>query len=626
MQTTDLDNHSAFVTGLSDYFLSSVNLPTEGPVFDALCVALSALNLSLLEGGLCATIDSQVASILLKNKLATEATAADKEASIATPLVLADEENIYLNRDYAVESELANRIYAFVSRARTNTEINKTENSVIDLVKEKAFSVIYGGPGTGKTSSLARILENLLYENPNLRIFLGAPTGKASARMHEALDAAASKNYPNLREKLKKSGSAGLPARTIHKWLYSPQDSGEKPSKENPLDCDLFVLDEASMLDARLAAQLLCVLDHQRTKLLFLGDAYQLRSVGPGSLFADLCSLGREHGFAIELKKSFRFDPKSAVGKMAYAINKAARENCDDGPATVSEPATRATEVQPIPVSLNLYQDTDEKEPLAFLLHKLGLSDPNDVHLTRLDIASRSGTELPAAVRSWIDERLNHYADVISARDETQYLVEAQRFRVLCATRQGNLSVSSVNAYASQSLKSALMQRGFENPGRTGEMIIVTKNDDATDLYNGDMGIILPTSADGITRVLFSSASGALRRISLSLLPEYESAFAITIHKSQGSEYEDLALLLPNFGADSLLTNELLYTAITRVKDRKDIENRIVQYGRLTIFSSVSALLSSLESFSVRKTGLKNRLREIFRKDQDEADEFTLSN
>ncbi len=243
-----------------------------------------------------------------------------------------------------------------------------------------------------------------------------------------------------------------------------------------------------------------------------------------------------------------------------------------------------------------------------------------------MDIASRSGTELPAAVRSWIDERLNHYADVISARDETQYLVEAQRFRVLCATRQGNLSVSSVNTYASQSLKSALMQRGFENPGRTGEMIIVTKNDDATELYNGDMGIILPTSADGITRVLFSSASGALRRISLSLLPEYESAFAITIHKSQGSEYEDLALLLPNFGADSLLTNELLYTAITRVKDRKDIENRIVQYGRLTIFSSVSALLRALESFSVRKTGLKNRLREIFRKDQDEADEFTLSN
>ncbi len=110
----------------------------------------------------------------------------------------------------------------------------------------------------------------------------------------------------------------------------------------------------------------------------------------------------------------------------------------------------------------------------------------------------------------------------------------------------------------------------------------------------------------------------------LSLLPEYESAFAITIHKSQGSEYEDLALLLPRFGAETLLSNELLYTAITRVKDRKDSENRIVQYGKLSIFTSVSSLEKTLSSFSARKTGLKNRLCDIFKKDEGKADEFAL--
>ncbi len=161
---------------------------------------------------------------------------------------------------------------------------------------------------------------------------------------------------------------------------------------------------------------------------------------------------------------------------------------------------------------------------------------------------------------------------------------------------------------------------------RTGEMIMITKNDDATELYNGDMGIILPTTEDGVTPVLFSGASGAMRHISLSLLPEYESAFAITIHKSQGSEYEDVALLLSRFGAETLLSNELLYTAITRVKDKKDFENRIVQYGKLSIFTSIDSLEKALESFSVRKTGLKNRLRDIFAKDEYEADHLSPSN
>ncbi len=626
MEHNEEKTPAASVSALSDYFLSSIGLEKEGAIHETLKRVLTELEVSLSEGGLCAQTSSENAQLLIKAHLATDFNTAKVNETIPTPLIFADNENLYLNRDFAIERELANRICDFVSRNIEDQSATAcSHDAVFHLVKGKSFSVIYGGPGTGKTSSLARILDNLLRENPNLKIYLGAPTGKASARMHEALEEA-SKNYPYLREKLKKSGTLNLASRTIHKWLYSPQDTGERPSEENPLDCDLFVLDEASMLDARLAAQLLRVLDCQRTKILFLGDAYQLRSVGPGSLFADLCALGREKGFAIELKKSFRFDPKSAVGKMAYAINKRAREKCFDAPASESEPAICAPNATRYPVSLNLYKDSDEKEAIDTLLNRLGLSDSSDICLHDLESDSRYSQELPLTVRNWIDAHMNRYADTIKTGDETSFFSEAQRFRVLCATRSGNLSVASVNAYASNSLKRALSERGFENPARTGEMIIVTKNDDATDLYNGDMGIILPTTEDGITHVLFSSASGALRHVSLCLLPEYESAFAITIHKSQGSEYEDVALLLPYSGAETLLSNELLYTAITRVKDRKDAENRIVQYGKLSIFTSLSSLERALESFSVRKTGLKNRLRDIFTKDEYEADQFRLTN
>ncbi len=624
MELTDLKTPSAFVSALSDYFLSSIDLAKEGPVYAALNRALTELEISLSEGGLCAQISRDDASLLLKASLATDISTAKENEEIASPLIYADNENIYLHRDYEVERNLAKRLYDFVAKGLGKNPKNKeTPTNTLTLVKDNALSVIYGGPGTGKTSSLANILEDLFRINPNLTVFLGAPTGKASARMHEALVSASQKNHPLLAEKLKLSENSNLLSRTIHKWLYTAQETGEKPSEENPLACDVFVLDEASMLDARLAAQLLRVIDAEKTKLLFLGDAYQLRSVGPGSLFADLCALGRNYGFAIELKKSFRFDPNSAVGKMAFAINSAARKNSADSPANKSEPALCASPLNPTPVSLYLYNDIEENDSLIGLLQKLGLSDSNDVDLHFLDTA-HSNTDLPIEVKSWIDDRLNHYADLIKEGDENRLFTEAQRFRILCATREGNLSVASVNAYAREALRNALLKRGFEIPARTGEMIIVTKNDDATNLFNGDMGIILPAGPSGITEVLFRSASEELRHVPLSLLPEYESAFAITIHKSQGSEYEDLALLLPRFGAETLLSNELLYTAITRVKDRKDSENRIVQYGKLSIFTSVSSLEKALSSYSARKTGLKNRLCDIFKKDEGKADDFAL--
>ncbi len=619
MNTTENRAPTPFVAAMTEYILDASNLPRKEEVAQSLKESLTALEESLADGGLCAKIKETDAALLTGNGLAYSYKGSLEEN--LPPLILADGENLYLNRDFAVELTLAKCVHDFAIQSQKATqrhpiadisEIEKDPDRkrAIELALTKPFVVIYGGPGTGKTSSLALILELLLEENPRQKIYLGAPTGKAAARMREALETSATDERPHLREKLGKKDNDGIPARTLHKWLYTPQETGERPSKDSPLLCDVFVLDEASMLDARLAATLLDVLDKKRTKVIFLGDAYQLQSVGPGSVFADLCELGRAYGFASELKKSFRFDPLSGIGKMAAAINTLARKKSNDSPARTSEAAERTPEAQPNPIALNLLQTEEVSCYVGSLVSALGLETKEDVaiKITQEEVLN----ELPSEFVHWLESHIREYAKALATRDEDKLWDAAQSFRVLCATRKGRNSVDAVNRYATNALKEALTQYGFEKTTRAGEILIVTKNDDTVGLYNGDIGVVLPADSRGVVRVLFSGASQERRRIALSRLPEYETAFGITIHKSQGSEYEDVALLLPTRGATALLTNELLYTAVTRVKDIKDKDFRITRYGKLSIFASPEALQGALSSCSERKTGLKNRLREAF--------------
>ncbi len=620
MSVTENTPPTAFVAAMAEYILDASTQPKEDKVVQSLKRSLTALEESLSDGGLCAKIGSEDALTLTRAKLAYPFKGT--LAKDSPPLILADGEYLYLNRDFVVELTLAKCIRNFAIKSQGASESpshvdtdeiekNPERKKIINLALTKPFVVIYGGPGTGKTSSLALILEQLLKENPNQKIFLGAPTGKAAARMREALDASATEKRPYLREKLAKKGNDGIPARTLHKWLYTPQETGERPSEKSPLLCDVFVLDEASMLDARLAAALLRVLDANRTKVIFLGDAYQLRSVGPGSVFADLCEVGRECGFACELKRSFRFDPTSGIGKMAVAINALARKKSNDGPAEASEAAERAPEAKPNPIALNLLQSKEAPHAVNSLLNALGLIENKDA---AIKVCEEEATdELPSSFTDWLKSHIAEYAKAVTQSNEDLLWDAAQKFRVLCATREGPNSVDAVNRFAIKALKEALAQNGFDAATRAGEILIVTKNDDTVGLYNGDIGVVLPTDSGDVVRVLFSGASQERRHIALSRLPEYETAFGITIHKSQGSEYEDVALLLPTRGATALLTNELLYTAVTRVKDIKDSDFRITRYGKLSIFASPEALQGALSSCCERKTGLKNRLREAFK-------------
>lgn len=624
---------SDFARTMTEFLLASKGMPEEEPLLSTLHRAFSSLEKTLRQGGLCADILPDDAASLIKAQLAAEHSLQTGLTARATALVVADKNHLYLARDFAVESTLARKI-AFLSeqgpvRAKTKDSCDEKTLSpdlaaVRRLALTRPFCVVFGGPGTGKTTCLAGILETLFEENGRLVVFLAAPTGKAAARMREALEASAkhgSAVFPHLAERLKRNDSLALPARTLHRWLYAQQDSGEKPSPTSPLNCDLFVLDEASMLDARLAEKLLRVIDPKRTRVIFLGDPFQLRSVGPGSVFADLCALGRTQGFAGELKRSFRFNPTSGVGIIAHAVNRLARQRAhEEALPKASEPARVFPGTTPEPVRFYLTGPID-----AELFPMLGLlGDPDNRLYSLSSESSDTDQALPSSLKQWIAARIRPYAALVAQGDATALLNQSQRFRILCAMREGPDSVNAVNDYAVTVLRKELSRRGFADTTDAGRIIIIRKNDDDSGLYNGDMGVVLPAKEGSVTQVIFPGGADGVRCMALSLLPEYETAFAITIHQSQGSEYEDVALVLPTqaqktAGTESLVTNELFYTGITRVKDTKDSEYRITAYGKLAVFSSSESLKTALISLSQRKTGFKWRLIEAFEKDSAAA-------
>ena len=622
------EESSAFARTMTEFILASKGLSEKDPIQPCLNRVFSILEKNLLQGGLCAEISQNEARSLIKARLALEHPQQSTNAEHAPALVIADKTRVYLQRDFAVERNLAEKIALLAAeengvRQTVSPCDESSETSALTLVRRLAltrpFCVIFGGPGTGKTTCLAGILETLFSEEPNLVVYLAAPTGKAAARMREALEASVktrSDLFGNLAQRLRQTGDRALPARTLHRWLYALQDSGEKPSPTSPLDCDLFVLDEASMLDARLAEKLLRVLNPDKTRLILLGDPFQLRSVGPGSVFADLCNFGHAHGFAGELRRSFRFDPQSGVGTIAHAVNNLARKQAKQSHSPeISQPADVYPGTTAEPVRFYLTGATD-----TTLFPLLGLPEQPDDNLYSLTpVLEGNPQELPLCLMQWIDSRLQSYSQVVLQGNENEILRQAQRFRILCAMREGPVGVNAVNAYAVKCLQEHLSQQELSDKPDAGRMIIIRKNDDDLGLYNGDMGVVLPGESGSVTQVLFTGGTDGVRRFSLSLLPEYETAFAITIHQSQGSEYEDVALVLPTqtlekSASQALVTNELIYTGITRVKDTKNAEHQITAYGKLSVFSSGTVLKNALLSLSQRKTGFKNRLVEEFSK------------
>ena len=444
------------------------------------------------------------------------------------------------------------------------------------------FSVITGGPGTGKTTSVVRLLGLLqasaMDAGKALRMRLAAPTGKAAARLSESIGRAISELQ------VSDAVRQAIPAEvgTLHRLLGSRPDTRHFIHHAgNPLALDVLVVDEASMIDLEMMACLLDALP-AGARLILLGDKDQLASVDAGAVLGDLCQgaetgrysqptldwLARETGETLPaterqaadaapdalaeqtvmLRYSRRFDASQGIGRLARLVNDkqaaAARALLDSQPEQLFDLRLQAGQAQ---LLADLFV---EGHPQA------RGTPPGYRHYLDCLHASRPAAGLPPGDEAWSDWA----GRVLQAFDA---------FRLLCALRQGPWGVEGLNLQVAAQLRQAGLI-SHEQGWYEGRPVLVTRNDYSLGLMNGDIGIALELPAAGggsALRVAFArnDGSGGVRFVLPSRLAEVETVYAMTVHKSQGSEFAHTALVLPA-AASPVLTKELLYTAITRAK------------------------------------------------------------
>jgi exodeoxyribonuclease V alpha subunit len=588
-------DQNAFAQQLAQRFEVWCHRLAVEPIVAARLIALSrALATETEAGHVCLSLDVLAKSLdqdadALKEALLGSGWVARPDAAERALFILDSNDRIYFKRHHDYERRLGVRIAAALARPLTQpgpaalallatlfgpmkTDGSHWQRLAAALALHRHFVVVSGGPGTGKTTTVAYLLAALLAETPTLRIALAAPTGKAATRLSAAINARA--------ESVPFSVRAALPrqAQTVHRLLgYSP--TGFRFHAHETLPIDVLVLDEASMLDLSLATQLLeAVPSHAR--ILLLGDRDQLEAVESGAVFAQLCqnpSLSTEMrahlssatqvpleaidvrsdagdpmaDSVIRYTRTFRFRRDSAVGQLALAV--------------------RAGEVDAALSALSS-QATD----LAWL--------------------ESSGASLPKGLIETLKTDYLAYFTLACAEgaDPQQALDTFERSRVLSAQREGPVGVTALNAQLSRALCSAV-GAGVPGPWYAGRPVLVTRNDALLNLYNGDVGVTLKDAA-GRLRVWFRIGEN-LRSFSPSQLPAHDSAFAMTVHKSQGSEFDAATVILPREDSP-LLTREMLYTAVTRVRHS------------LRLVGSKSAVQCAIEKPGNRLSGLRDQIQQ----------------
>ncbi len=439
-----------------------------------------------------------------------------------TPLVLHNC-RLYLHRYYHYEKRLAQQISVL---AAMNVSLPVPENVLdcyftgdgggTDWQKEaakialhKTPTLICGGPGTGKTTTVVKILALLLQgAGRKLDIALAAPTGKAAMRLSESISS--SLKRMQLPEEI--AGFLPTQATTLHRLLgyrhHSPQF---RHNRHNPMGWDVVVVDEASMVDLALMSKLVDALK-PGTRLLLLGDKDQLASVESGAVLGDFIKSLPEN--TVELQKSYRFDDN--IKQLAASINTG-----------------------------------DSAKAWALLAE----STTDNIAILQTDL---------------IEYISHHYARFMAEvyrcprPDVGELFRSFNRFQVLCAIHYGSRGVEGIN----RRVELSLTRRGFGCPSDSwypGRPVLITRNDYSLDLFNGDIGICLTDPADDSVKVWFAATHGGLRSYSPYRLPPCETVFAMTIHKSQGSEFDEVVVVLPEED-NRILSRELIYTAVTRAK------------------------------------------------------------
>ncbi len=494
------------------------------------------------------------------------------------PLILDGGGRLYLAKYWHYESRLAtalrtralgraepmdpDRLRASLDRYFPATERGEVnwQRLAAAVAALKYLAVISGGPGTGKTTTVTRILALLLEQAPEhpLRIALTAPTGKAAARLSQSIRHAKETGQRAPGRENPVVSQIPEQAATLHRLLKlgagraRPYYHGD-----NPLPLDLLVLDEASMVDLPLMAKLVDALP-SRCRLILLGDRDQLYSVEAGKVLGDLCDAGAVHGYSRDFRRllegvtGFDLDlPEESashpIGDCVAILKESHRFDADQGIGALAG-------------TVNLGRTDDALNILRSKDHP------------QVSWQSGRGPGLTARLTGLT---VDGYRDYLEADTPEKALECFERYRVLCAVRYGPFGVERLNLLVEDALRERRLIRGGER-WYAGRPIMVTQNDYTMNLFNGDVGLVLPDpDSGGNLRAFFvrpeaDSPTGRrrprLKAILPSRLPAHETVYAMTVHKSQGSEYQQVDLLLPE-EPSAVVTRELIYTGITRARN-----------------------------------------------------------
>lgn len=533
----------------------------------------------------------------------------------SSPIIL-DNGLLYLQRMWSYEEKVAQ----FFRQENNIVDIDENElikvlNQLFPATKESQetnwqkvaasvaitspISIISGGPGTGKTTTVAKILAAfvMLTSNEKPIIQLAAPTGKAAARLTESLGKALAQL--NLSEEENK----WMPkqAQTIHRLLGAqPESQQVRYNKDNPLQLDILVVDEASMVDLPMMARLIDALP-SKCHVIFLGDKDQLASVEAGAVLGDICRFS-EDGFSQKrfdqinhltqgelvkstdiipvsqtpvsvvsdslclLRKSYRFGEDSGIGQLALAVNK--------GQAKTTIALLKKAEVSPQQLEIAL--------------------EPQDVSFIALESKESYLLMIQDAVNAY-----REYLTLVSQKASPDIILNAfNQYRLLCARREGSFGVSGLNDKIEMLLHRQRLIRRPTNSYQSdyiGRPIMIQRNDSTLGLFNGDIGIML-NNDEGEMKAFFQLPDGKLKAIQPSRLPQHETAYVMTVHKSQGSEFTHTALVLPD-KFSPVVSRELLYTALTRAKQK------------LSLYASESMVKMAIQTRIQRRSGLIDKLR-----------------
>ncbi|KGJ99689.1 exodeoxyribonuclease V subunit alpha [Thalassotalea sp. ND16A] len=508
-------------------------------------------------------------------------------------LVIFEYQQLYLRRYWQFEQELAQFIHRKIGQ-NSNADRQSVEQakhivqslfttttgqvdwqlSAVCNALNKTFSIIAGGPGTGKTYTVTKLLAGLLMQCPDASIAMVAPTGKAAQRLSESIVAAVNSFGNNTQISPDILARIPTTASTIHRLLGVIKNSPNfRHHQHNLLALDVLLIDEVSMVDLPMMTRVFRALP-EHCRVILLGDADQLPSVATGSVLADLApwpstqysTVNKQFIESCSEQELPDFSENPAIDYLTY-LTFSRRFSGEGGIGSLAK-LTIAGHAEQSWLRLTSAQDAEVKF-----------------------INNKSLTE-------YINELTEQfYQPIFKATSIEQAFTYLERFRILAPTRAGEFGLQNLNLLVEQQLLK-LKCMPFKQELYHGRPIMISQNHYGVNLYNGDIGLLF-NDANGKLMAYFADNEG-YRAISIARLPAFETVFAMTIHKTQGSEFENVAIILPQTRSNRLLSRELIYTGITRAKKQ------------LQLFCTKEVWTAAVAQKVSRASGLTQRLLKLY--------------